>query len=178
MALRERMESAAVKTVVRKPDHTPKNGQRDLVPAIDQWLETVPSRASDLHIDRLSPEWKLPANWLEGSVRSLKIATDRCRRTLPNYEIALVFSLKSSNVPAPPAFQTWDDLKRHFDQSPPSLYCFRVGDEPWISSRKSFAVIKEFGQDVLPEFMAKTCVFMSYQNDSEPQYWKSLAIIQ
>ena len=103
---------------------------------IRSWLLTTfqsngIERFSDLHIDRIDPEWRARKYWLKAGLTALHIAADqRTRHNLP-VDIALVFSLKTGTDPVGINFRDAATLQEEFDWSPPSLYLLKKGEKPW-----------------------------------------------
>jgi hypothetical protein len=145
---------------------------------IRQWLESSPSETSDLHIDRVNPAWKQPSMGRAGGAQALEIAS-RLRETLfPASRVAVVFSLKASAKPTVPQFRNWEDVEKGLDWSPPSLYLFRTGQEPWRKSRSSYASVEEINSAIFADFHPTSCVVMSWPGSvsGKKLFYRSLAI--
>ena len=103
---------------------------------IEKWMLSVVTDGGidsydDLHVDQVDNSWRARATWLEAGIESYELAVQvRDERRL-NVRVALAFSLASGDKPLGLNFRTKEDLVRQFDWSPPSLYCFEPGKEPW-----------------------------------------------
>jgi hypothetical protein len=104
---------------------------------IESWMRTSisdggVSRFDDLHIDRIDHEWKSQNLWIPAAFHVHDLAVnirDRCKIGL---SVVVAFSLKVSERPTGIDFRTQVELEARFDQSPPSLYLFPRGREPWM----------------------------------------------
>lgn len=102
---------------------------------IYQWMLDVTEigehRFDDLHVDKIDAQWSEKEMWFEGGLEALRTAL-AIRSTLdPNVVVVLAFSL--SEAAAYP-FATREEIEALFDWSPPSLYLFSLGKEPWTNS--------------------------------------------
>jgi hypothetical protein len=100
---------------------------------IREWMQHVLAtggieRADDLHIDDIDPGWAEQNQWVEGMKQSLRIARPIRSKLAPEKVLALVCSLEDGPREAP---LNLDKLAAQFDWSPPSLYLFHLGKEPW-----------------------------------------------
>jgi hypothetical protein len=106
--------------------------------AIEQWMLDVAGkggeRLDDLHIDRIDSNWKSRECWIEGALATFQIAMDlRGLHGFP-FTVAVVFSLTTDTKRIGPAFRTLRELERQLDWTPPSLYLFQRGKEPWLAN--------------------------------------------
>ncbi len=105
---------------------------------VQEWLTTVvtPPRSDnidDLHVDEVSSEYETEAHWLNGALTCLQEAlTLRDQQHWP-VTIAVGISLTSSEIPQGPTFAKIQDIVMAYDGTPPSLYCFQKGSEPWVT---------------------------------------------
>jgi hypothetical protein len=110
--------------------------------AIERWMLAIirnggVQRHDDLHIDQIDKEWRSESTWVAGGLEAFKNAlVVRDRRQL-DYTVALAFSLRSGREPIGITFSTVEDISEQLDWSPPSLYLFRIGQEPWLAARNS-----------------------------------------
>ncbi|MEW6609762.1 MAG: hypothetical protein AB1414_20335 [bacterium] len=113
---------------------------------IDRWIinnikDKKYLQYDDFHIDEVDLSLTLRENWIPGSIKCLKTALEsRNKRQLP-FTVALAFSLKSKETPIGANFQTPDELEQEFDITPPSLYLFPKGSEPWVIDFNDFLLI-------------------------------------
>lgn len=132
----------------------------DRVAVIDRWMQMVldtqgVERFDDLHIDRIDPEWKGRDTWINGSSESLKLARKSRQCIAPDKVLALMCSLICGPDEILPA--SLDDLASQIDCSPPSLYLFERGSEPWIKTEGlTLSPLSELFSDC-------TCLLMEYQ---------------
>lgn len=107
--------------------------------AISAWLTSQPAQACppeqyhDLHIDEIDPvAWKDRSHWVEGAVIALQLATVAAADLNLPHTVALAFSLGEVPAASPLDPTHLINIEDHIDWSPPSLYCFNVGSEPWL----------------------------------------------
>lgn len=103
---------------------------------IEDWMMSSAAnggidRYDDLHIDQIDARWSDRSTWIDGGIASLQQAIQIREREGLEAVIALVFSLVSSDKVTGIDFATRDDILSRLEWSPPSLYLFRVGLEPW-----------------------------------------------
>jgi hypothetical protein len=120
---------------------------------IQQWMEHVQitggvERYDDLHIDLIDETWKNREMWISGGITALTLASSI--RNAIDSELVVVLGmslrtdLKNSCIP-----NTASDLFEQLDQwTPPSLYLFRSGEEPWHHSRCNCRFVEgDFGHE-------------------------------
>jgi len=110
--------------------------------AIEAWMLTTVKdggveRYDDLHVDRIDEGWKAPETWVEAGLETLRLASALREQHRLLYTLAVAFSLKSQKQFSGVAFQSRDQLIDAVDSSPPSLYLFRPGEEPWLRIARS-----------------------------------------
>lgn len=88
-------------------------------------------RFDDLHIDEIDPEWKSKARWTDGAKTALAIAMEVGAAHRFPVTVAAAFSLRSDVAAIGANFNSETDLLPRLDNSPPSLYLFPRGREPW-----------------------------------------------
>jgi hypothetical protein len=104
-------------------------------------------RYDDLHIDLIDSKWKDRANWVSGGISALILASSMSAFIGRGLVVVLGMSLCTHNATSPiPG--TADSLLAQLDEStPPSLYLFRSGYEPWHDSHCSCRFLEmNFGQ--------------------------------
>jgi hypothetical protein len=89
-------------------------------------------RFDDLHIDQIDPTWSERPQWIRGMAESLKAARSVRSNVAPNKVIALMCALGDGPAKTP---RNVDELAAQLDWTPPSLYLFDVGKEPWAELR-------------------------------------------
>jgi hypothetical protein len=103
---------------------------------IERWMREAMvdggiDRYDDLHVDQIDLQWKGRERWLEAGGRALSMAVGLRNRIAPDLTVALAFSLQSGPERQGPDFKDVEALQERLDWSPPSLYLFRKGEEPW-----------------------------------------------
>jgi hypothetical protein len=103
---------------------------------IDRWIRSISKdggieRLDDLHVDQIDDRWREPARWVTAGLEALRTAAALRDRLGLDLTVATAFSLQAGSAPRGVDFKTSDDLRQRLDWSPPSLYLFRRGQEPW-----------------------------------------------
>ena len=103
---------------------------------IEEWMEKVLATEShrafvDLHIDDIDRSWSDRSRWLSGALSCLEAALLIKRRRGWTVTAAVGFSLRSHRAPRGLQLHSYQDLQAELDSSPPSLYLFLPGEEPW-----------------------------------------------
>lgn len=98
----------------------------------------------DLHIDRIDAEWADRTAWIDGGLEALQEAVGLRDRHALNFTVALAYSLVVDRLPSEPPPRSRSDLDAQMDWSPPSLYLFQKGREPWVERGGVAAPIEYF----------------------------------
>ena len=85
----------------------------------------------DLHIDRIDPAWRDKREWLPDGINALGIALNVRKQENLRISVVLAISLRATHKRVGVNFKTVQELDRQLDNSPPSLYLFHEGKEPW-----------------------------------------------
>jgi len=96
-------------------------------------------RYDDLHVDRIDSDWTSKQFWFDGGLEAHQTAV--CLRASHRLDVVVVLAFSLSESAAYP-FSTRQEVEAAFDWSPPSLYLFRPGEEPW--KRLGHARIEQF----------------------------------
>jgi hypothetical protein len=114
---------------------------------IERWMLSITAnggieRYDDLHIDQIDELWRDRRYWLQGGLQAYALATHIRDKHRIEASVSLTFSLKSDSKPRGVTFASPLDFQAELDWSPPSLYLFCTGKEPWTeaelnSDRKS-----------------------------------------
>ena len=142
--------------------------------AIKEWMLRVVSdggieRFDDLHVDLIDEAWKDRNRWVEAGSESYRIARDlRSEFDLP-LTVSIAFSLKPDHRDGSVDFQRLGDLESQLDHSPPSLYLFRKGSEPWIG-RNATHIESLRGLD-----LTGSCYYLEFQQDTA-EHHRSLLV--
>jgi hypothetical protein len=114
-------------------------------------------RFDDLHVDRIDPDWKPREKWIDAGIRAFRLAIDLRDREQLSFTVALAYSLAALKPPHRGTdFRTREELESQLGSSPPSLYLFARGDEPWTKSsiRKADAIADSLVvKDLPPDFL-------------------------
>jgi len=141
---------------------------------IEKWILSIMNgngieRFEDLHIDRIDSRWKDRSLWIEKGVQVLKLAAAiRDDRGL-SLTVALAFSLIATNEVSGIDFNDISELEKLLDWSPPSIYLFHLGEEPWASrgQREGDAgLLTKFDCSKFGVFeVAKACHYFEFKQD-------------
>lgn len=123
----------------------------DHAAAIEAWMISNIQKGGyehydDLHLDRISSSWGNPELWISAGIEALRLCVQIRDKHAPNFSIALAFPLKPAAEAREPDFQSVSDLKQALDETPPSIYLFRRGSEPWVQPRRPNS---KFANDIL-----------------------------
>ena len=127
---------------------------------IESWMRMVletggTERFDDLHIDQISPNRKHRETWVMGSMEAINVARKVWSRTAPDKVLALMCSLACESNECPP--DSTEELAAQMDWSPPSLYLFEPGSEPW--SKSSGVGVQQL-KELLPSC---TCLLLEFR---------------
>jgi len=108
------------------------------VSKIVTWIEATIAgggveRFEDLHLDEIDAVFSRRDRWIRGGVASLAEAMEqRDKRDLP-FTVAVGFSLLANSIRTGLNETSLSAILRELDFSPPSLYLFARGKEPWTT---------------------------------------------
>lgn len=107
---------------------------------IKAWLERIIRTGSyhafeDLHIDVVDSSLRKRGSWIPGGVECLTLASEELEAFGVPAVVALGLSLRSHDVPSGLDASSIGELESELEDSPPSLYLFDRGDEPWSNDR-------------------------------------------
>jgi hypothetical protein len=110
------------------------NGASERRQLIDRWMFEASvddglERLDDLHLDQIDSEWGSRDQWLDAGLEAFRMAVEL--RDAHHLDVAVVLGF-SLNLPATYPFKERRDFEAAVDWSPPSLYLFRPGDQPWL----------------------------------------------
>jgi hypothetical protein len=145
---------------------------------IAQWMQDVVvnegyRRFDDLHIDDVDPRYEDPRLWMPGITAALNEAVSI--RDLHNwpFTVAAGISLMSSEIAQGPAIRNPDDVVQQIDETPPSLYVFPKGGEPWHTQQQSYTKMP----DGAVTTDSRACCYFSEQFDSTDQEYRRVVWI-
>ena len=110
--------------------------------AIENWMLTISQdggvdRYDDLHVDQIDARWTSRDLWISAGLEAFHLALKLRDRHRLRLTVALAFSLESRAHPEGADFRTLAGLKDLLDWSPPSIYLFHSGQEPWHQKARS-----------------------------------------
>jgi hypothetical protein len=141
-------------------------------------------RFDDLHIDNIDRRWKAREFWIEGGFEAFRIAVDIRNQQAPNFTVVLAFALIAGKEPRGLNFHNLKQMKAELGSSPPSLYLFQKGREPWtdvgLRDRELVAdsvVLKNVSCHSLGcPAEANSCQYMEFRQIDFDEYSRTLFI--
>lgn len=129
-------------------------------------------RYDDLHLDRIEPRWKDPKTWIPAGLHAFDLALNIRDLERLSFSVVLGFSLKSSIERKRVKFGAKRDVENDLGQTPPSLYLFRPGQEPWAEAAHCSHNQKVTIENVNPAIFGaslrvKQCFYFEFRNDTE-----------
>ncbi len=125
----------------------------------------------DLHVDEIDPVWNDPGTWLQAGIQSLETAAlVRDRESWP-MTVAVGFSLEPTAEPQGHRLDSWPSVLARVDNSPPSLYLFDRGIEPWTKSSE-FSDVS--GTVAPPTNFATRVMLREWFEEEDDEYRSSL----
>lgn len=142
---------------------------------IESWTDRVVSGGLlesfvDLHVDEIDSSWARRDRWLDAALAALQIAAEvrdakRLRVTVA-VGLSLLASSDRQGLPVP----TFRDVQRELDMSPPSLYLFPQGKEPWLEDED----FSPWRGAVYLEERAAQAHFREWRDDEDDEYRRVL----
>jgi hypothetical protein len=135
-------------------------------------------RHDELHIDRIDESWRESEFWIPASLEILDLATSIRDSTWPrDLSVALAFSLRSTPQKSGVDFATKEELQERLGSTPPSLYVFARGREPWIQPEADGVTIKRINDNIFgPSLGPKECFYMEFKEAGQDEYYRSVFI--
>jgi hypothetical protein len=142
-------------------------------------------RYDDLHIDHIEKEWADRKYWLNGAIQAFQIASNQRDRLDVGLVVAVGFSLTGSEEPIGPNFTSSEEFEMQLDSSPPSLYLFYRGQEPW-KEKQSASSLENLLQptvitlhNVFAEIASRQqCYYLEFFRPDEAEYRRSVFITE
>jgi hypothetical protein len=135
-------------------------------------------RYDELHIDHIDEAWCAPGAWITASLETLRLATSI--RDLAGYRdlsVAVAFSLRSTPKRRGVDFTTQGELEERLDRTPPSLYIFSRGREPWTQPEAEGVTVQKIDVSIFgPAVRPKQCYYMEFKESGEDEYYRSVSI--
>ena len=104
---------------------------------IETWILTIITdggiqRFDDLHVDVINKKWNSPRLWIQGGIEAFEVAIRlRDFHRIP-YTLVLAIRLQEGDRLLGIDFKTREDVAARQGFTPPSLYLFVPGEEPWV----------------------------------------------
>jgi len=165
------------------------NNNRERESRIESWMRAIilhggVDRYDDLHIDRIDARWKDQKVWISAGLQVYDLALNiRDREQLP-FSVVLGFSLISGTQRKGVNFVAIADIERELGGTPPSLYLFRPGEEPWTEAGRIKTEART--EDVMIEkvdpavfggpLRASGCFYVEFKTDTESEYSRSILV--
>jgi hypothetical protein len=117
--------------------------------SISQWIHNAIVEGSyrkfdDLHIDDIDADYENPSVWLPASLGALAEAAKLRDRGGWPFTIALAIPLAPASRSGTAMQLGIEQLSGHLGDTPPSLYAFEQGSEPWANNRDEFVELAGF----------------------------------
>jgi hypothetical protein len=146
---------------------------------IKSWMLTIIgdggiARHDDLHIDRIDHAWRPRNLWIPGALHAYNIAIKIRNRNKIGFSVVLAFSLKTSEKPIGIDFHSKEQFEARFNRTPPSLYLFKPGSEPWTQT-------KAVAQQIPPAIFGgladgEDCWYLQFKYDDSEGYSRSVFV--
>jgi len=104
--------------------------------AVERWMLRVVesgrlSAWDDLHVDQIDLAYSERGGWAAGAIACVQLAVAVATTHGLQVSVAAAFSLESSPSPKGLTFHDLAGAEHEMDWSPPSIYVFARGCEPW-----------------------------------------------
>jgi hypothetical protein len=156
--------------------------------AIEAWMtsnlkQRGYDRYDDLHIDQIDQTWRDRDSWIEGGLQAFRTALEIRNKSALDVSVVLAYSLdarsrESRNLD----FWTTKELLESLGSSPPSLYLFQKGREPWtaeglrnVESLADKIVVENLSSDALRRLApGKSCYYMEFRQIEFGEYSRTI----
>ena len=152
---------------------TPQN-RRERV--IEAWMVSILQdggidRCDDLHIDTIDKKWNKREHWLDAGLLAFQLALSLKQKHASDTTLSLAYSLESGEQRRGIDFHSPREVEAQFNWSPPSLYLFHRGAEPWIKDHADILdASKLFGES----HSARICYYFEFRAEGESEYSRSV----
>lgn len=131
----------------------------------------------ELHIDRIDEAWRLQATWIWASLEALDLAASIRDRAGYDLSVVLAFSLRPAIRNMEVDFSTEKQLTERIGHTPPSLYLFPRGKEPWTRPGMGGTITRR----IEPGFFgasgkARQGFYMKFKAADHDEYYESLFV--
>jgi len=158
------------------------------VQMIQDWMLTIVQdrgyeQYGELHIDKIDLGWKPREKWIEAGIEAFLLTVDLRDRNQLNFTVVLAYSLVSQRPLRATEIRTREELYSQLGSSPPSLYLFPKGDEPWSQShiRKARGiadsiVVKALQPDLLGRGIGKEWNYLEFRQVNFDEWSRSIFV--
>lgn len=146
---------------------------------IEVWMTRVIhdgglERYEDLHIDQIDSEWAPRSQWVDAGLEAHQLAVRVRDRLGLAMKVVLAYSLESGEQPMGIDFEIARELQAKLDWSPPSLYLFRIGSEPWTGSGEAIATRLDAPRLFGTEVQTRDCYYLEFKQEDVSEYGRTL----
>ena len=133
------------------------------------------SRFEDLHLDELESDYTSPDTWIV-AINDVVEALNEIRNKIPaGFCASIGVSLLASDSPLGITFHDSKQLSKEFTVTPPSVYIFKKGDEPWVQRP---ADAKQLPSEILSDCTVNVqLIYLEYREMYESQYRRSFWVV-
>ncbi len=156
---------------------------------VEQWLIASVERGGierhdDLHVDDIDERWHTRDQWIDAGVEAARLAPELRNRLRIDVTLALAFSLQCGHEqPGAVRPKSRSELEERLDWSPPSLYAFVPGTEPWRVIAASGPVPNEFHMTTLDAaalfgsgLQASGCYLLEFRASPADEYSRTVFV--
>jgi hypothetical protein len=119
----------------------------------------------------IDKKWSKREHWLDAGLLAFELALPLKQKHASGTTLALAYSLESGESRRGVNFYSPHELEAQFNWSPPSLYLFHGGAEPWIKGHVDILdASTKFGES----YSARKCYFFEFKADGEAEYLRSV----
>jgi hypothetical protein len=154
---------------------------------VSNWLESNIeqrgyARYDDLSLEMINPVWRSREHWVESGLEMFKLAVClRDQAGIPEFEVAMVFSLQASTEARGIDFSDRTELEANLDWSPPSLYLFERGKEPWSNPSQAATegtAIRVLRTDIFQgAAQTRACYYMEFRPSDSDEYSRTVMLV-
>jgi len=125
----------------------------------------------DTHIDDIEPTVTFQ-EWFEKAYELLIEGVAYLRSMSTNHTLVACISLRSDTIPFGLNFKSLAELQDEFNMTPPSLYVFYRGFEPWVQPTSNFVLINS--EVVHMQSKEISLLYLEYREEDQLEFRRSL----
>src|SRR5581483_1770754 len=152
---------------------------------IETWMSECIQRGGierydELHIDRIDSAWRKRATWISASLEVLQLAAS-IKDSAGYRELSVVLALSLQSTPQRKRvdFTSEGELEERLGHTPPSLYIFPEGKEPWFQQGPADVTLKKIDTGIFdPSLRPKQCFYMEFKETGEDDYQRSVFLTE